>query len=52
MNRNGVCGAALQDNGLKTVLTLSGVTSKSKLLSPENKIQPDYYVDSIADFFP
>lgn len=41
-----------QDNGLKTVLTLSGVTSKAKLLSAENKIVPDTYVESIADFFP
>lgn len=39
------------DNGLKTVLTLSGVTSESKLLSKENKIIPDFYVNSIADFF-
>lgn len=39
------------DNGLKTVLTLSGVTTESKLLSPQNKIIPDYYVDSIVDFF-
>ncbi len=41
-----------KDNGLKTVLTLSGVTSEAKLLGPENKIHPDYYVSSIADFFP
>ena len=39
------------DNGLKTVLTLSGVTTENKLLSPQNKIIPDYYVNSIADFF-
>ena len=39
------------DNGLQTVLTLSGVTSEEKLLSPENKIKPDQYVSSIADFF-
>ena len=39
------------DNGLQTVLTLSGVTTESKLLSPSNPIRPDYYVDSIADFF-
>lgn len=38
------------DNGLKTCLTLSGVTSESKLLSPENSIKPDFYVDSIADY--
>jgi phosphoglycolate/pyridoxal phosphate phosphatase family enzyme len=39
------------DNGLQTVLTLSGVTSEEKLLSAENKIRPDQYVSSIADFF-
>jgi len=42
----------MQDNGLKTILTLSGVTSEKKLLSDSNKIHPDVYVDSIADFFP
>ena len=31
-------------------LTLSGVTTEERLKSPENEIQPDYYVDSIADF--
>jgi ribonucleotide monophosphatase NagD (HAD superfamily) len=41
-----------QDNGLKTILTLSGVTTEAKLLGPENKIHPNAYVDSIADFFP
>ena len=39
------------DNGLQTVLTLSGVTTESKLLSDANKIRPEYYVDSIVDFF-
>lgn len=39
------------DNGLQTILTLSGVTTESKLLSEGNKIRPEYYVDSIADFF-
>jgi 4-nitrophenyl phosphatase/phosphoglycolate phosphatase len=39
------------DNGLSTILTLSGVTTEEKLLSPANKIKSDYYVDSIADFF-
>lgn len=39
------------DNGLSTVLTLSGVTTKNKLMSEENKVKPDFYVDSIADFF-
>lgn len=40
-----------KDNGLKTCLTLSGVTSEEKLLGPANKIHPDYYVASIADFY-
>ena len=39
------------DNGLQTVLTLSGVTDEETLLSDSNKIRPEYYVDSIADFF-
>ena len=39
------------DNGLQTVLTLSGVTTKDKLMSDGNEIRPEYYVDSIADFF-
>lgn len=40
------------DNGIEAVLTLSGVTTEEKLLSPNNKIQPTFYVNSIADFFP
>jgi len=39
-----------QSNGLLSCLTLSGVTSESKLLSADNPIKPDYYVDSIAQF--
>jgi len=39
-----------QNNGLLSCLTLSGVTTEPKLLSEENTIKPDYYVDSIADF--
>jgi phosphoglycolate phosphatase len=39
------------DNGLKSVLVLSGVTSEEKLLSPENSITPDYYADSVNAFF-
>merc|ERR1711990_1269541 len=39
-----------QNNGLLSCLTLSGVTTETKLLSPENAIQPDYYVGSIAQF--
>jgi ribonucleotide monophosphatase NagD (HAD superfamily) len=33
---------------LSTVLVLSGVTSKEKLLSETNDIHPDYYADSLA----
>ena len=40
-----------QDNGLRSVLVLSGVTTEEKLNSKENKIKPDFYCDSIADFF-
>jgi phosphoglycolate/pyridoxal phosphate phosphatase family enzyme len=38
------------NNGLKSCLVLSGVTSEAKLLSDENKISPDLYCDSINDF--
>jgi phosphoglycolate phosphatase len=30
---------------------LSGVTTEEKLLSPDNTITPDYYTDTINDFF-
>jgi 4-nitrophenyl phosphatase/phosphoglycolate phosphatase len=39
------------DNGLKSLLVLSGVTTEEKLLSAENTITPDFYADSIVDFF-
>jgi len=39
------------DNGLKTVLVFSGVTTKEKLLSEENTITPDFYSNTINDFF-
>lgn len=39
------------DNGLKSLLVLSGVTTEEKLLSEGNTITPDYYADSINDFF-
>lgn len=39
------------NNGLSSILVLSGVTTKEKLQSPENKIRPDYYIDSVADLF-
>lgn len=41
-----------KDNGLSSVLALSGVTTLDKLRSPENAIRPDFVVDSIADFLP
>lgn len=41
-----------QSNGVRTILTLSGVTKKEFLFSSENKVHPEYYVNSIADFFP
>lgn len=37
------------DNGLQTVLTLSGVTTKQNLLDVKNEIVPDWYVESIGD---
>merc|ERR1719223_1041452 len=40
-----------QNNGLQSVLVLSGVTSEEKLLSDENTINPDFYCGSIVDFF-
>ncbi len=42
-----------RDNGLQTVLILTGVTSIHTLLSDNNinNIRPQYFVDSIADFF-
>ncbi|KAL7575823.1 hypothetical protein ACA910_003147 [Epithemia clementina (nom. ined.)] len=40
-----------KDNGLQSVLVLSGVTSEQKLLSQENAIAPDYYTETINDFF-
>ena len=39
-----------QNNGLLSCLTLSGVTTEEKLLSEANKIKPDFYVGSIAEF--
>ena len=35
--------------GLTTALVLSGVTTEEKLTSPENKIQPDLYMDALPD---
>ena len=39
-----------QNNGLRSCLTLSGVTTEAKLLSEANEIKPDFYVGSIAEF--
>lgn len=39
------------ENGLLSLLVLSGVTTEEKLLGPENSITPDYYTDTINDFF-
>lgn len=38
------------NHDLKTVLTLSGVTTKEKLFSPQNKTIPHFYADTINDF--
>ncbi|DBA86404.1 TPA: Phosphoglycolate phosphatase 1A, chloroplastic [Trebouxia sp. C0005] len=38
-----------QDGGLSTMLVLSGVTTEKELLSPDNKVHPDYYTDSLPD---
>lgn len=39
-----------KNNGLSSILTLSGVTSMDKLRDPKNTIEPDFVVDTIADF--
>lgn len=41
-----------KDNGLSSILTLSGVTTLDKLRDQKNSIQPEYFVTSIADFLP
>jgi hypothetical protein len=46
-----LCSQFGTENGLQSLLVLSGVTSEEKLLSPENTITPDYYTDTINDFF-
>jgi len=38
-----------KDGGLTTTLVLSGVTTEDTLLSEENKIKPDYYMDKLPD---
>lgn len=39
------------NNGLQTILTLSGVTAKNSLFATDNKIVPDHFVNTIADLF-
>jgi len=36
------------DNGLSSVLVLSGVTTEARLLSAANQIAPDFYCDDIT----
>eukprot|EP00195_Chlamydomonas_chlamydogama_P006369 CAMPEP_0202895598 /NCGR_PEP_ID=MMETSP1392-20130828/4751_1 /ASSEMBLY_ACC=CAM_ASM_000868 /TAXON_ID=225041 /ORGANISM="Chlamydomonas chlamydogama, Strain SAG 11-48b" /LENGTH=333 /DNA_ID=CAMNT_0049580647 /DNA_START=200 /DNA_END=1202 /DNA_ORIENTATION=- len=38
-----------KSGGLTTALVLSGVTSEETLLSPDNKIHPDYYMGQLSD---
>mmetsp|Transcript_36643 Transcript_36643/g.105448 ORF Transcript_36643/g.105448 Transcript_36643/m.105448 type:complete len:297 (-) Transcript_36643:107-997(-) len=38
------------NNGLRTCLTLSGVTTEELLFSKENQIIPDFYANTVADF--
>ncbi len=38
------------NHNMKTILTLSGVTRFEELMSSDNKIIPQYYVDSVKDF--
>jgi phosphoglycolate phosphatase len=36
-----------KNGGLTTALVLSGVTTEEELLSPDNSIHPDIYMDSL-----
>jgi phosphoglycolate phosphatase len=38
-----------QNGGLTTALVLSGVTTEADLLSDDNKVHPDYYMDQLPD---
>ncbi|KAM7506375.1 hypothetical protein LguiB_005279 [Lonicera macranthoides] len=38
-----------QSAGCKTLLVLSGVTTRSMLNDPSNQIQPDYYANKVSD---
>ncbi|PNG93950.1 hypothetical protein TSOC_015298, partial [Tetrabaena socialis] len=37
-------------NGAGTCCVLTGVTSEAQLLSPDNKVLPQLYMESVADF--
>lgn len=41
-----------RDNGLRTVLTLSGVTSINEVESSANYIHPQFIINSVADLLP
>lgn len=38
-----------KNGGLTTCLVLSGVTTEQTLLSPDNKVQPDYYMTQLPE---
>lgn len=38
-----------KNGGLTTCLVLSGVTDEETLLSPENKVHPDYYMSQLSE---
>eukprot|EP00879_Flechtneria_rotunda_P009820 GHRR01010270.1.p1 GENE.GHRR01010270.1~~GHRR01010270.1.p1 ORF type:complete len:342 (+),score=115.80 GHRR01010270.1:148-1173(+) len=38
-----------KNGGLTTCLVLSGVTDEKMLLSPENKVHPDYYMSQLSE---
>lgn len=40
-----------KSNGLGTVLTLSGVTTQDQMVVADDSCRPDYFVNSIRDFF-
>jgi len=40
-----------KSNGLRTILTLSGVTTEEALFNADRTAQPEFYVNSIADFY-
>ena len=38
-----------KNGGLTTCLVLSGVTTEAQLLSPDNKIHPDYFMAELPE---